>query len=62
MAGKSPSALVVQTELIPDCVRESIGNILYKRFMENIRDPEKLQHYNELGRAFMERWERENAT
>ena len=26
----------------------------------NIRDPEKLQRYNELGRAFMERWEREH--
>lgn len=57
-----PSVVKVQTDLIPDCVRESIGAILYKRFMENIRDPEKLQRYNELGRAFLERWEREQAT
>lgn len=63
MAGdNAPSTVKVQTDLIPDCVRESIGTTLYKRFMENIRDPEKLQRYNELGRAFLERWERENAT
>ena len=60
--GKAPSTVTVQTELIPDCVRESIGNILFRRFMENIRDPDKLQRYNELGQAFLERWEREHAT
>ncbi len=57
-----PSTVTVQTELIPDCVRESIGNILFRRFMENIRDPDKLQRYNELGQAFLERYEREHAT
>lgn len=60
--GMAPSTMTVQTELIPDCVRESIGNILFRRFIENIRDPDKLQRYNELGQAFLDRWEREHAT
>lgn len=60
MDGKATVAPQVQTELIPDCVRESIGNTLFKHFMENIRDPDKLRRYNELGAAFLERWEREH--
>ena len=50
----------IQTDLIPDCVRESIGTSLYRRFMENIRDPETKRRYDELGRQFVERWNREH--
>ena len=50
----------IQFDLIPDCVRESIGNTLCKRFMENIRDPETKRRYDELGAQFIERWNREH--
>lgn len=50
----------IQTDLIPDCVRESIGTSLYRRFMENISDPETKRRYDELGRQFVERWNREH--
>ncbi len=51
-AGEMP---VIDTSLIPDHVRNDIGAVLFKLFMESIRDPEKKQRYNELGRAFLER-------
>ena len=60
MEGKSTSLPKVQTALIPDCVRESIGNALYQRFMENIRNPDTKRRYDELGRAFLERWNRDH--
>lgn len=62
MNSTTPSIPTIDTALIPDHVRENIGTTMYKRFMENIRDPETKRRYDELGRAFMERWERENAT
>ena len=46
---------VIDTSLIPDHVRSDIGAVLLKPFLESIRDPEKRQRYNELGRAFLER-------
>lgn len=55
MKGKSPNILKVQTDQIPDYIREDIGRTLFKSFMENIRDPEKLRQFNELGEAFMKR-------
>ena len=45
----------IDTSLIPRYVREEIGNILLRGFMESIQDPEKKRRYDELGRAFLER-------
>lgn len=55
MPNNAPSEVTLRPGLIPGCIRENIALTLYRRFMEEIRDPEKLRQYNELGRAFMER-------
>ena len=60
MNGSSPGIPRIDTDQIPDCVRESIGNALLRRFMENIRDPATKRRYDEFGQEFMERWEREH--
>ena len=60
MNGSSPGIPRIDTDQIPDCVRESIGITLFRRFMENIRDPATKRRYDELGQEFMERWEREH--
>lgn len=62
MSGSSPSIPRIDTDQIPDCVRENIGNTMLRRFMENIRDPATKQRYDELGREFMKRWERTHPT
>ena len=55
MTGNSPSTVQVQTELIPDVIRESIGDTMYRSFMEAIRDPDEKRRFDELGAAFMKR-------
>ena len=48
--------LRLQLETIPDYIREDVGRTLYQSFMERIRDPEVKRQYDELGRAFLERY------
>lgn len=62
MTGNTTSTPTIQTDLIPDIVKESIGTAIYKRFMEAIRDPDAKRRYDELGRAFMERIRQQEPT
>lgn len=55
MTGNSPSTIKVDTGQIPDVIRESIGNTMYRSFMEAIRDPDAKRRFDELGAAFMKR-------
>lgn len=45
----------IRSETVPEFARAALGNALLRDFLENIRDPEKLKLYNELGKAFLER-------
>lgn len=49
------NTLSLDLNSIPDHIRDDIGMMLFRKFQQNIRDPEKRQLYRALGMAFLER-------